>query len=405
MADYHLIRLAEKPTITSLGLTDAKLTLLSELLGVSQEHFGTLRVLSEEKPTDEPGSPHLLLVHYVIETPANTHVRGLVVDVANGKVVATSFPATAEVTELPEVLSGFTDATVAVEGMLIRVFWYGGKKYFATCRNLNAYSSTWAGTTSTFGAMFSSTCDVEKLDAVLAQGRADIPECYHFIVSHPDVRIVCGVSKPKLTLVGVSVGNKLTVPTSTPSEECSVPEHISLDRVGERLSQLTHLQASGVLLFGRSAEGRLSALKVLSPGYRYWCEVRGGQPNLRLRWLELRCGATLPCGERASSEQLECLYPERKDVFDKLKEDLVKLEDWLGELYRRRANREVVVTGYLTHKYLVAARAHKGSFTRLFKEAPGQTVNALLREKREWDKNGGKVRQAADIRTLFAKGK
>ena len=132
-------------------------------------------------------------------TPGSRHIRGVIIDLQEGKIVAKSFPHTEEFTAPADIekirnipLSKRCEITKAYEGTIIRLFQGNVTKnwYLSTHRKINGRRSRWSGPS--FGEMFDSIWGTpNEFSDYLKPGC-----CYVFLLSHIDNRLVCQVSEP-----------------------------------------------------------------------------------------------------------------------------------------------------------------------------------------------------------------
>lgn len=197
-----------------------------------------------------PEAPELALAHYNENyDPQNRQhepirkVRGTIVDLATGAVVADAYGYTqnlpcyeplteerraddpegtiqvhTEITsylndyesapeEIPKVSIGtrsFEKASTSVfigyEGALIRIFKWKGQVFFSTHRRINAVRSNWGGRTS-FLTLYNELGG-PALDSFFGEELYS-PYCYLFLVVHNDIRIASSTSDNRIVFIGM----------------------------------------------------------------------------------------------------------------------------------------------------------------------------------------------------------
>lgn len=325
-------RLLEKPLISE-EFPD-KANLIFELLKVNPEEDKNLRIL------DQVADENLILVHYIEPNRKNRHIRGIIVDVDQMKVVAKSFPYTEEVpTNQPDETLDISlgekyEVTKAYEGTIIRVFQgeVGKKWYMSTHRKIDGTRSRWSGPT--FGEMFDEIWGTpHKWDDYLVSGN-----CYIFLLSHGANRLVCEVSTPSLYhLQTFTQVERDMIPTNKALTKIhpNVKQQIrlpltSIDEIVKEAGLLDWRECSGLLVTNYSAkDGDISECwKIVPDEYNSRRLIRGNEPNFRLRYLQLK--------KEDSEKSIRELFPEKKDLFDKVEKDLLKLPDFLSEYFVER---------------------------------------------------------------------
>jgi hypothetical protein len=331
------------------------------ILGITEADDEDVRIVDEENV----GSFDLLLFHYVKATPRTQDIRGVVlaVDAIRGivEVKCSSFPHTEEI-PLKEVkankekyaalLTSTTEATIAYEGTILRIFHYqdepllpNSRWFFPTHKKLDGTSSRWAGPS--FGAMLEQAWPDYKKH--LEEGLLNKRKCYVFLVAHPDNKLVCDIEKPIVRLVGVYAFPQLVgvyaVPdddTSTKMRRCPVetafPENMilpfeiakpfpvkTLDDVIKTVEDLKLKDSCGVLLSNVVTN---TCIKIVPDDYHVQREVRGNEPNLRLRYLELR--------KQGRLKEIHDLFPEKKTFFNTIENDIEDVHKYLIDCYNRK---------------------------------------------------------------------
>lgn len=296
------------------------------------------------------------LLHYKGGDPESDlyDVRGLIYDTESHTLVARSAPYLPNLTvdELPEDKS-FT-VSKAEEGTIIRLFYYKGKYYCSTHHRLDASGSYW-GSRYSFGEIFGmclasmcvegdlldhypelSQCVTpmdyvarfhESLQKEWSSGKTPIGVTHTFLVSHHTVsRIVCQSTTPRVMYTGSYLvdGRKfmLDLHLPTPNTTSGIP----VDQIREMLRNLDPMRYQGLIVSCKT-----KSVKLIHPVYEKLAKLRGTQPNIRYRYIEL-------LHERDSDRvrQFRELFPEYESVFTQVDTELRTLCDHVYALYEMR---------------------------------------------------------------------
>lgn len=321
-----LNRFLEKPKITSLGPEISEKVF--SLLKVSPEENDNLRIM-DSVPEDD-----LVLIHYLDVNAKVKDVRGIVIDTEARKVVARSFPFTEEYTtdfdlsDLP--LNENCQITRAREGTIIRLFQGKNTKrwYMSTHKKINGYRSRWSGLT--FGEMFESVWGNAKFEDYLKSGY-----CYVFLLSHADNRLVCRVKEPCLYHVQTFDPDMKVVFEGLKKPHPHVKDRDVIQSAAKDLTQLaenlnweTH---SGLLITEYQNQEIVNCWKITPVEYNLKRDIRGNEPNLRLRYYELRQTPNI-----FTTQDIRNLFPEKTSVFDEAEKQLKKVLPFLAEKYSSR---------------------------------------------------------------------
>ena len=336
----------------------------------------TRRVLNAEQRsvlerTDHDDETGLSLFHY---RPAMTYenelkecgrIRGAVVNLEN-EIVYEFFPrhiewvAGAHDTTDPESESGpIEDYYIfrAIEAALIRIFHYQGKWFLSTNRRLDAFQSRWSSKYS-FGEMFEYTLRhmfPEHAHAVLDYffSSLDASHQYVFLLRfNSDNRIVCKVHnidlQDRLVFVGFfregqsvieHAGNAFLdhrTLSRLGRQQILTPESIGIEeppRTFEAWEQyiLHHIDPleSPGLIFIHKTENK--QIKIIHPRYAELVKLRGNQPNLVLRYLELR-----NAGAQDDLENYIALYERNTRMFHQTEQMLMEIARRINFWYTER---------------------------------------------------------------------
>lgn len=393
-SDHALLRQLGKPQLGSI-LTDRQIDTFCAMFGITERDVHTLRIFAAEG--------NVYLIHMISDTPTNAPVRGIVLEKTGEtfRIVAPNFPVTKEVeadADLDEFPLEHSTATIAPEGILLRVYFADGKWFFSTCRSLSAFDSNWSGTTPKFGDMFHEVWGDAEFEGTLSR---DL--CYFFILSHPKARVINFLTEPRLYLTAIAEDGYLRRATERDLE--GLPGKVELTRtapvetVGELrafVSGMFWKDTTGVLLtvYPRLPDGgegiypsrKVRAIKLCPPTYLLMREVRGNEPSLRFRYYQLRQTPRPEDKEKVigvpNTTVLTDLYPEKKKVFEEAEALIDKTVDKLCVLSTRRRRGEIIELPHDVHCCVSDRRS--GNLPRhiidhRFKALPAQKLNFVIR--------------------------
>jgi hypothetical protein len=280
--------------------------------------------------------------------------RGIIKAV-DGSIVCRSFGYTPEVDESNEeemmnIVKPFLEEGVTVlpsyESTLLRVFFHltddlVGGWYVSTCRKIDAFASRWGGNKS-FGELFEECIGVvpkeDEPKRVLARSslqkwcedNLDKSKCYSYIIrTYNENRIVCtGYDKPEMFLIG-------TFTVSFDISNCQIPslKITSLEQLKEEMKNINHSSSQGIILINSKGE----SVKVMKHEYTEAFKLRGNQPNILLRYIELQQE-----GVEERVKQFFEMYPEHKDTIVTFTEVIEDICNFMFRKYRNRFIRKQV---------------------------------------------------------------
>ena len=233
------------------------------------------------------------------------------------------------------------------EGTLIRVFFYKGRWRIITHRKLNAFKSRWASQT-TFGKMFVDALyhEVTRSESlknnpglVFDKGEAEFMNSfletlpkgdqYLFLVRNMNEnRIVSNApDKPTMYHVATLKGGEMTLDLDT----CvGIPHPVkhefeSIDSLAEHVDSVLPSEGQGVIVF--TPCGRI--IKVFNPEYEYYFNLRGNEPSIRFRYLQVRMSNN-------DNGSMYTLYPEAVEMFEQIENNIYQVAKVLTSLYKQR---------------------------------------------------------------------
>lgn len=307
----------------------------------------TLSLMEKVDEDDE-----LALYHWKEGAPDDMkHWRGVIIDKNTGKIAARCLPNHYDVvagnSDDDIDLEGY-DGFTAIEGALLRIFCHEDKWHISTNRRLDAFNSRWSSKHS-FGDMF-----VYTLRQLLGRREDDILEFFYnsldkdltyifMIRFNNDNRIVCSVHdvpvSERIVLIGVMRQDGWAIELV----HNSLQDHSVLNRLGRQtphppmtfeeakakvLDSIDPMTSPGLFFFHRTENKQI---KLVHPRYNELAQIRGNQPNLLLRYMELRRG------DPQVFETFKQLYPRSAQVFDQMEATLEgvsrKINFWYNERY------------------------------------------------------------------------
>jgi hypothetical protein len=317
---------------------------------------------------------NLVLLHYLttinsFEDPTvNTnvlqligHVRGIIVDTDTMTIVCRSFGYTPEITvsnatsihdicNSPMVKNmslATTKFFYACEGTIMRMFFHNNKWYVSTHRKINALNSFWSGPT--FGEMLR---DVQKFDFEMLNKNY----CYVMLLSHPENRIIYKITRGQLLMV--TVYNKTTgtflddwndlVPLGV-VKPTPVDVESKLKETLTECDTAASFDKAGIIAFTGSS---VSPVKFVSDHYEQLKNVRGNDPHMKARYLDLR---GTPEGEVLTAWYNE---PKYTTMFARIEQELDELARKLHGMYMERYVKKTGFNEIPKEEFVTLRRCH-----------------------------------------------
>ena len=304
--------------------------------------------------------------------------RGLIKD-KEGNVVCKSFGYTDEYTteNIPDNFE-WSDWKwfYSYESTLLRLFYFKDRWYLSTHKKLDAFKSRWS-CKQTFGDLF-----IDYMNEIFNHPQVleylashlNVNHRYFFILkSNPQNRIVCHShfhqQKMRVLLLGWFQENDEFIfhsPANTESiilQQIQAPERIEYDEgLKDKINALNVFQYQGIIGFHKT---NFSTIKILNPEYKQLYDIRGNNPNLRFRYLEVR-------NDPDKVKLLYYLYPKYSELFDEYENTLFKIARLIYKYYVQRYIRKLYITlpkeeyGLMKkcHEWYMKDRAHHRIFTQ-----------------------------------------
>jgi hypothetical protein len=340
---------------------------------------------------------NLQLIHYTecYDDSPNfiKHARGIVVDVVQKCIVCRSAPFTTEIVSndiakakkyIPDTME---DVCVhkAAEGTVIRVFYDGTAWLWTTHHNLDAFDSKWGNTT--FGDMFK--------ECINASGHKTFDRniCYVFLMSHPENTIVCHDQEMyKLYLIAAYTRNGVDM---SPIPLSDLPELKGIVTTGKMYSSLT--RDALLSMTARANIADLSGyilrlgdihIKLSNPHYMMFRNIRGDNPNINIRYLELTRGRCM--GDAQKFIDMNARYSSR---FNKMEDEIRQLcpivyNYYIGKYVTKRCTNvptpEYIAVRYIHQWHIYNRRTNvvtKEKVARLINEMSPSDIWKLIRDR------------------------
>lgn len=287
-----------------------------------------------------------LSIYHYLDCDVNTdketkQYRGVVMN-NEGKTICRSFGFTPEIDESnDELMTSIVEPFLnqenvrvleAYEGTLLRVFCYEGKWYISTCRKLDAFKSKWGGNKS-FGELFEDC--IGKPFEDFCREELDETKVYCYVLrTYTKNRIVCThYETPQVFLVGTYDNGDFD---KFNFEKCNVTNAYGIKTMDELKAYMKEVDPSklqGVILMNEKGE----CVKVMKREYVEAFKLRGNQPNILLRYIELQQE-----GDGKKVETFFNMYQEHKDAIIEFTDIITDVCSFVFRKYRNRFIRKQV---------------------------------------------------------------
>jgi hypothetical protein len=275
-------------------------------------------------------------------------------------LVMQAFPYTDEyTTDSKELKEVFTESNFlnwsffnSYEGTLLRLFNFKGKWYLSTHHKLNAFRSKWSSKDS-FGTLFVNALKDRYLSSdtfrnFLGQNvtsdevyntflsKLNTEFQYMFLVRNNNENRIVSVppenTEPQVYHVGTYTvrdgEDNVTLDTDLSVGLTFSPSYTfkDLGDVLELVNKMDYKQFQGIIAYN-DLDGR--QVKILNPTYKDLSLVRGNEPSLKFRYLQLRLDADM-------KNKLYKLYPGMSSVFDDYENTLKSIAKTIHMAYLDR---------------------------------------------------------------------
>jgi hypothetical protein len=228
------------------------------------------------------------------------------------------------------------------EGCLLRMFNFNDKWYLSTHRKLNAFQSKW-GSKDSFGSLFkralesvvskndelrNSLPNMEKGLLERFQSTLDTNKQYMFLViNNSNNRIVCVAPEdPMVYHVGTFVDGELVME----GNDCGIPtpQRLKFNSTSDLCDHVNNCdirKIQGLIVFAPNNK----QYKIVHEDYRYLFNVRGNEPSIKFRYLNIRMNNEL-------RGALYYLYPEMVETFETYEDMLYTIANDIYKAYVSR---------------------------------------------------------------------
>jgi hypothetical protein len=228
------------------------------------------------------------------------------------------------------------------EGTVVRMFFWKHKWYLSTHKKLNAFDSKWGHSEcKTFGEMFVNSLSDPLVNVATTSDdvldifnnfcfQLDTSKTYVFLIVHDDLTsMICKRSEetPSCFHIGEFDNRTHLLVEGNTSGLPSLPQ-LSLNTVFdliEYVRNLNHLEHPGVIIYFPNQ----TQMKIYNHKYRKAQELRGNQPDLLYRYLEVRKDNNL-------SQRFLELYKEKEQNLISSELAILDVGKKLFHLYMRR---------------------------------------------------------------------
>jgi hypothetical protein len=295
--------------------------------------------------------------------------RGLIYEKSSNEILVQSFGyndsyTLDEIDVFKNVLNPIEDWNFyfSVEATLLRIFHYENNWYIVTHKKLDAFKSRWS-CRETFGELFVNALSKlfdKKVENVLEwfYTLLDPNKVYCFLLkSNFENRIVCQYYKKedKIVYLGIfNIGNEYVFDSNIPNikefEQFGLPikaEINSLEDMIVIISKINCFEYQGLIAMHKTKNKQI---KIYNSDYKRYFDLRGNNPNLRFRYLELR-------NNPEKINMLYHLYPKSADIFDQYEDILNKISRMIYHFYVNRYIKNQFIT-LPKEEFLIMKKCH-----------------------------------------------
>jgi hypothetical protein len=256
-------------------------------------------------------------------------------------------------TKLDQILPS-SNCFLSEEGTLLRCYFHNNQWFLSTHKKIDAFNSMWGNCKKSFGELFIDALDCLDLQVEVNDEKFDVfcsmldrSFVYTFLLgSTEENRIVCdGFNSPTIFFTGkfdTKNNFSLSFINDTPFNS---PEKLSFQNSKELLEYpVNFTKNQGILIYN---EEDSVCIKIVSDTYHFYSQIRGNEPNIRIRYLQL-------LNNPEDVTILRMMYPEFEHIFDECDKILTKIVNKLVRTFRERyIDGKYVFTNPIEHFILV----------------------------------------------------
>jgi hypothetical protein len=296
--------------------------------------------------------------------------RGVVIDKQSKNEIFLSFGYTDQFvdTEKEEIQNALGNLEhwnfyYSLEATLIRVAHHEGQWYIMTHKKLDAFKSRWS-CRDTFGDLFetmlSKMLEVPKTENPLQKlyDELDVNKVYCFLLkSNFENRIVCQYNYKQERIVYLGCfdkGDVVQLDTNVPDKKIfelfarPVQVYVNdLEDLIKKVNDISYFDYQGIVATHKVINKQI---KIYNSEYFKFFELRGNNPNLRFRYLELR-------NDPEKLKMLYFLYPKSADIFDQYEDTLHKISRMIYHFYVNRYIKNQFIT-LPKEEFLIMKKCH-----------------------------------------------
>lgn len=329
--------------------------------------------------------------------------RGILV--SDNKIVLQTYPYSEEYTTEDKEIESLSNENFnelkfveAHEGSIIRVYNYNNKWYISTHKKIDSFRSKWSSKTS-FGQQFLDALSVaiKNSNELSSQitfdsetkfesqffDTLDTSKCYCFLVRNTNENRI--VSKPYAEPTLFHTGTFNMSDFSHDFETtCGInqPKELTFEnfeQLKEHVENINIDELQGVIVYKGEKH-----IKITSPEYARMFEIRGNEPSIKFRYLQLRL-------DKEKTDTLYSLYPKFTDTFEEYENTIYKICQNIYESYVKRYIHKQYVT-LPKEEYTISKACHTWHLEDRIKnrislrkvqekmnEQPANNINKMIR--------------------------
>lgn len=387
---------------------------------INRSFIDTMQESSIIRMTDSDDSYGLQLFCYdkcdKNDSEAVKQCRGVVF--SGETMIMKAFPYTEEIRK--DDITTFTDKInlseckfyKSYEGMLIRMFYYEDKWFITTHRKLDAFRSKWSSKVS-FGEMFHRCIFNEYVNnRDFAENLDNVPPPYkedHLIYKFEETlnkqnqymflllnnyenRIVCSNDNIGPQMFHVGTFDAVSGQSVDDNIYMSRPQQLEYNYTGlqdvyEHAQTLDYTKYQGIIIFGPNNK----QYKVLNAEYDYFFTVRGNEPSIKFRYLQVR-------QNEEYVHSLRLMYPNMIEAFNTYETYIRHIAKDIFEAYVERfmkkkfttvSQDEYVIVKACHGWHLLDRKKNIVNFKRVLDEinnSPPSLINKMIQTRMQKDK-------------------